>query len=414
STRTTSSVSCAPCTRGPRGGRAPSSRRRACRARCARCRSSARRPARTRAAATSWTTRCAAWRPTSRPSRVPRSTTSSSCARARCRGPRAARSSAAARATCSVAATSPSSTRCARPAGARAPTTQGPDHDLTPTRLVRRPRAAARRRRPGGGAGRRRPGGGPHGPRPRVRPGARAPGRPRGRAGRGPGPGGRRGQPDAPGARGAPAQRRRRPRDGGMTTLVDVGAHVPTTRVPIRDLADELGLDHLELGVFERFFGLREVCTAPGDDLADLLVAAARAVPGLAGNEHRVRYVLGARTIATVAPVGVNPLHDAATRLGLDHAVVWTLTQHACASALLAVDVAGRLLASDGDPDALALVLTGEKAFSPGSRLIEGTTIMGEGTAAVLVGADGSARRAGSPVLSYATRTLGEYHQVPL
>ncbi|MFI2705762.1 3-oxoacyl-[acyl-carrier-protein] synthase III C-terminal domain-containing protein [Cellulosimicrobium composti] len=199
-----------------------------------------------------------------------------------------------------------------------------------------------------------------------------------------------------------------------MTTLVDVGAHVPATRVPIRDLADELGLDHLELGVFERFFGLREVCTAPGEDLADLLVAAARAVPGLAGNEHRVRYVLGARTIATVAPVGVNPLHDAATRLGLDHAVVWTLTQHACASALLAVDVAGRLLASDGDPDALALVLTGEKAFSPGSRLIEGTTIMGEGTAAVLVGADGSARRAGSPVLSYATRTLGEYHQVPL
>lgn len=202
-----------------------------------------------------------------------------------------------------------------------------------------------------------------------------------------------------------------------MTTLVDVGAHVPATRVPIRDLADELGLDHLELGVFERFFGLREVCTAPDESLTDLLVAAARAVPGLAGNEHRVRYVLGARTIATVAPVGVNPLHDAADRLGLDHAVVWTLTQHACASALLAVDVAGRLLAADGDPEALALVLTGEKAFSPGSRLIEGTTIMGEGTAAVLVAADptgGVAARAGSPVLSYATRTLGEYHQVPL
>ncbi len=205
-----------------------------------------------------------------------------------------------------------------------------------------------------------------------------------------------------------------------MTTLVDVGAHVPATRVPIRDLADELGLDRLELGVFERFFGLREVCTAPGQTLTDLLVAAARAVPGLAGSEHRVRYVLGARTIATVAPVGVNPLHDAATRLGLDHAVVWTLTQHACASALLAVDLAGRLLASDGDPDALALVLTGEKAFSPGSRLIEGTTIMGEGTAACLVAASGAAGSSadgpapGSPVLAYATRTLGEYHQVPL
>ncbi|MDF2807909.1 MAG: 3-oxoacyl-ACP synthase, partial [Cellulosimicrobium sp.] len=74
---------------------------------------------------------------------------------------------------------------------------------------------------------------------------------------------------------------------------------------------------------------------------------------------------------------------------------MWTLTQHACASALLAVDVAGRLLAADRDPDALALVLTGEKAFSPGSRLIEGTTIMGEGTAAVLVAADGAGGVAG-------------------
>ncbi|MCB7135518.1 3-oxoacyl-[acyl-carrier-protein] synthase III C-terminal domain-containing protein [Cellulosimicrobium marinum] len=195
-----------------------------------------------------------------------------------------------------------------------------------------------------------------------------------------------------------------------MTAVVDVGAYVPATGVAIRDIADELGIDGTELRVFERFFGLREVCTAVGEDLADIYVRAARATPGLAGNEHRVRYVLGARTIATVAPVGVNPLHDAAARLGLDDAVVWTLTQHACASALLAVDLAGRLLAADGDPDALALVLTGEKAFSPGSRLIEGTTVMGEGTAACLV----SAHAPGDPVLAYATRTLGEYHQVPL
>jgi 3-oxoacyl-[acyl-carrier-protein] synthase-3 len=199
-----------------------------------------------------------------------------------------------------------------------------------------------------------------------------------------------------------------------MTTLVDVGAYIPPTRIPIGELAKELGVDDVELGVFRRFFGLREVCVAPNMNLTDLLVAAANQVVGLAGNEDRVRYVVGARTIPTVAPVGVNPLHDAAERLGLDQAVVWTVTQHACASGLLAIDLAGRLLRADQDPNALALVLTGEKAFSPSSRLIEGTTFMGEGTAACLVAADESNAEQGSLVLSYATRTLGAYHQVRL
>ncbi|MBD7952110.1 3-oxoacyl-[acyl-carrier-protein] synthase III C-terminal domain-containing protein [Oerskovia rustica] len=195
-----------------------------------------------------------------------------------------------------------------------------------------------------------------------------------------------------------------------MTTLVDVAAHIPSHRVDIADIADELGITPLDLGVFRRFFGLREIRTARDDDLTTILLAAARALPGLRGNEHRVRYVLGARTVATVAPLGRNPIHDVADALGLGHAVVLTLTQHACASGLLAIDLAGRLLASDGEPDGLALIITGEKASSPGTRMIEGTTVMGEGTAACLV----SAAAPGDRLLAYATRTWGEYHQVPL
>lgn len=195
-----------------------------------------------------------------------------------------------------------------------------------------------------------------------------------------------------------------------MTSIVDVGAYIPDERIAIRDIAPELGIGKIELGVFERFFGLRDVCRANDEDLTDILVAAAKDLRALRGNEHRVRYVIGGRTLPTVAPVGVNPLHETADRLGLSHSIVWTVTQQACASAMLAVDMAGRLLTSDGDDDGLALVFAGEKAQSPRSRFLGGMTLMGEGTAACLVSAGSS----GAQVLSFATKTLGAYHYLPL
>jgi 3-oxoacyl-[acyl-carrier-protein] synthase III len=61
------------------------------------------------------------------------------------------------------------------------------------------------------------------------------------------------------------------------------------------------------------------------------------------------------------------------------------------------------LLAADGDPEALALVLLGEKTVSYMSRIIPDVTVLGEGVAAVLVAANGNRDR----LLGYATRTHG-------
>jgi 3-oxoacyl-[acyl-carrier-protein] synthase-3 len=105
-------------------------------------------------------------------------------------------------------------------------------------------------------------------------------------------------------------------------------------------------------------------------------------------------------------PVSEHPLHDVCAKLGIDNALAFTLTQHACASGLLGVDLAGKLLADDGDPDALALVFTGEKAFTRGTQLLPGVTIMGEAAAACLVSASGERDK----LLGYATLIAGEYY----
>ncbi|SCL35005.1 3-oxoacyl-[acyl-carrier-protein] synthase-3 [Micromonospora nigra] len=190
-----------------------------------------------------------------------------------------------------------------------------------------------------------------------------------------------------------------------MTALLDVGCRVPDLAVDIGDVCAAVDADPRLLWTFRRFYGLNSVRRAPDEDLRGLMTAAVRSLTALRGNEHRIRYVVLARTISTVARAGQTPLEDVCAALGLPNAVGFTLTQHACATGLLAVDLAGRLLAGDGDPDALALVLTGEKVFNPILEMIPESTVMGESSAACLVALGGERDR----LLGYATRTLGRY-----
>ncbi|MFI0975847.1 ketoacyl-ACP synthase III family protein [Streptomyces sp. NPDC021093] len=160
-----------------------------------------------------------------------------------------------------------------------------------------------------------------------------------------------------------------------------------------------------QIAVYERYFGFSEVRVDEEPDPAFQLLRAAERLDGLAGHEHRVRYVLQARTMPVADPYPTSTVHEVRDALGLRGAQAFCVTQHACASGLLAVELAGRLLAADGDREALALVLTGEKVFTASARVIPGTGVMGECAAAVLVGADGPRDR----LLGYATQTRGEF-----
>ncbi|SEQ97866.1 3-oxoacyl-[acyl-carrier-protein] synthase III C-terminal domain-containing protein [Actinokineospora terrae] len=190
-----------------------------------------------------------------------------------------------------------------------------------------------------------------------------------------------------------------------MTALVEVAAHLPPDRVSLEELAPRFGLTERQVRLFRRFHGLDQVCLDTGGTLLDLLVAATDGLETLRGNEHRVKYVLYARGMPVAVPYPVNPLRELCAKLGLDHALSFTVTHQACATGLLALDVAGRLLASDPDPDALALVVSGEKTFTPDAMLVPETAVFGEGAAAALVAANGPADR----VLSYATSVRGDF-----
>lgn len=190
-----------------------------------------------------------------------------------------------------------------------------------------------------------------------------------------------------------------------MSALAGVAAFVPDGRVGIEEPAGRLGLTAMQVKVFRRYHGLAEVARDPDGDLLDLLRGALDRLPELRGRERQVRYVLHARSLPTVVPCPYDPVRQVCEEYGLGHAVVLSLGHHACASGLLAVDAAGRLLAADGDPDGLALVLTGEKAFTGEAQLVPDTSFFGEGAAACLVAASGERDQ----VLSYAVELRGEF-----
>ncbi|WP_158883753.1 3-oxoacyl-[acyl-carrier-protein] synthase III C-terminal domain-containing protein [Amycolatopsis anabasis] len=194
-----------------------------------------------------------------------------------------------------------------------------------------------------------------------------------------------------------------------MTSLAAVSSYLPPEVTPITPYLEGVGLNPGQIKLYHRFYGFSKIRLASESSSTELMLAAANRLEELRGREHQVRYVVQARTIQLAAPYPRNPLHEVRDALGLKNATAFSLTQHACASGLLAVDLCGKLLAADGDPDALALILVGEKAFTPSAQVIADSAIMGESMAAVLVRAGGERDR----MVGYATRTYGEFHSGP-
>jgi 3-oxoacyl-[acyl-carrier-protein] synthase III len=192
------------------------------------------------------------------------------------------------------------------------------------------------------------------------------------------------------------------------TTLDAIAAFTPERSVAVEDLAGSLGLSRPQTKLFRRIHGLDRLHEDPDLPLLDLLRAPAEMLLKSTPDRDRIRYVILAHTIQYLTPSHIEPAQLLRDWLGLTAAEAFAVTQQNCASGLAAIDIAGELLRATGDRSSKALVITGEKPFSPLSRLITNTSIFGEASAACLVGIDGT----GSRVRSYVVKTAGRFADV--
>ncbi len=169
-----------------------------------------------------------------------------------------------------------------------------------------------------------------------------------------------------------------------MASIIGIGTCRPRQRT-VEEICADLGLSERDARRFRRGAGFDRVCVDPDRSEADLLVEAIEAVPGIDGLRDRVAWVLRARSTRYAAPWPDRVMAEVCERGALPRARAFTVSDHACASGMLCTDLAVQLLADEGDPDAVAIILTGEKTFGVGCRVLPGIALMGEATAAVVI-----------------------------
>ncbi|UQX03435.1 3-oxoacyl-[acyl-carrier-protein] synthase III C-terminal domain-containing protein [Streptomyces sp. RerS4] len=188
------------------------------------------------------------------------------------------------------------------------------------------------------------------------------------------------------------------------TTLEAVASHFPERTMTVEERAREMGLNEAQVNLFRKIHGLDVLHVDPAGNLYDLVLPPAREVLDGTAPEA-VRYVLYVHATTEVAPAEADIAQEIKRRLGLHRATAFSMTHQSCSTTLTAVDIAGTLLRADGDPDAKALVVSGEKLFARDMRILFNSCVFAEGAASALVGLSGE----GAEIRSLVTRTFGEY-----
>ncbi|MYT31691.1 MULTISPECIES: 3-oxoacyl-[acyl-carrier-protein] synthase III C-terminal domain-containing protein [unclassified Streptomyces] len=192
-----------------------------------------------------------------------------------------------------------------------------------------------------------------------------------------------------------------------IATIEAVESFLPDRSHTIEELAGSLGLKRAQVRLLQKVHGLHRIRQDPDAGLLDLVLPAARRVLQRVSDPTDIRYVLYVHSTQEVTPSHLDAAALIRDALDLQHAASFAVTQQNCATALAAIELAGTLLEDEGDPYARVLIITGDKAFTPGNQLLYNTgALMGEAGAALLVA---SPDAAGDRVLSYATKTMGQY-----
>lgn len=192
-----------------------------------------------------------------------------------------------------------------------------------------------------------------------------------------------------------------------MLTIEAASYFVPPTRLKIEDSLERYSLKKVQAKVFSTFYGLDEVPYADDMQMVDLVrkpieeLLIKTEIP-----KEQIKYIIHAHTAKVITRFGRSVIRDIAGQLGLNDAVVFGTTLNNCASTLNAFEIAEALLTKH-DKNAKAIIVTGERAFTPSVQVIPNTSITGDAAAAVLVGLNGNQDQ----MIHLEMKTAGQFYR---
>jgi 3-oxoacyl-[acyl-carrier-protein] synthase-3 len=186
-----------------------------------------------------------------------------------------------------------------------------------------------------------------------------------------------------------------------MLSLHRTSCFIPPL-VNIKNHFQRLGVSKLHAHIYQQFYGLKSVPVADRIPLEDMLLQAiSTLLAGMDIQRDAIQYLIYSHTALTNAPQGYHLIQKVKHRLKLHLASAFSITQNKCASLIDALSVASTALSQQH----YAIIVTGDKAFTPQLRSLQNASIVGDMSCAMLV----STHSQDTTILALEKKSYGQY-----
>lgn len=174
-----------------------------------------------------------------------------------------------------------------------------------------------------------------------------------------------------------------------MLNIIAADYYVPNHFIDLKNSEEFYGLSKYELNVFTRLYGLEKIPSAKNMALTELLsIPIKKIFQDNSVNNQSIKYLIYAHTSKVVNSFSQSAIKFLKQSFNFNNAIMLETTINNCASTISAIEIAGNLLKSDSS-DAKALIVTGELTFTEIQKVIPKISILGDASAALLLGNNG-------------------------
>ena len=189
-----------------------------------------------------------------------------------------------------------------------------------------------------------------------------------------------------------------------MLYMNDIKSFVPDTYATIEEAGKNLHLDEAHIKVYKKIYGIEKIPIASGIRFIDFIK---RPIQDLLDNNQidksNIKYLIHCHTAKVIVPFGHSLIRQVKDEMGFKEAITFGTSINNCASTMASLDLLSHILEQHGS--CKAILVCGDYAFTHVLKLIPNTSILGEGSAAVLLSKQGNKNK----LLAISIKTAGEY-----
>lgn len=191
-----------------------------------------------------------------------------------------------------------------------------------------------------------------------------------------------------------------------MLYMNDAEYFIPETYLSVEQAGKLLDLDEAHIKVYKKFYGIEKIPIATNIKMVDFIKKPVQKL--IKKNnipKNNIKYLIHCHTAKVIAPFGDSLIRQVKQELELDEAIAFGASINNCASAIATIDLMTHVL--NNKESCKAIMVCGDYAFTHVLQLIPNTSILGEGSSAVLLSKQGEKNK----LLATSISVAGEYAQ---